>query len=145
MTPIRRYQPLHGERLLIDTPIFSATSFFFFWSPPPYPPCSFAFSLSSMERSVSPESDPDAPFHVSNSLAPPRVNKSAGTTTTTFDGLLREPLLLKEDLKDGCGGQLWPAGMVLAKYLLCRHSSTLSDKTMLVVPGITGGLSSSPP
>lgn len=98
-----------------------------------------------MERSVSPESDPDAPFNVSNSLAPPRVNKAAGTTTTTFDGLLKEPLLLKEDLKDGCGGQLWPAGMVLAKYLLCRHSSTLSDKTMLVIPRITCGLSSSPP
>lgn len=86
---------------------------------------------------MSPESDPDAPFNVSDSLAPPRVNKSAGTTTTTFDGLLKEPLLLKEDLKNGCGGQLWPAGMVLAKYLLCRHSSTLSDKTMLVFPKIT--------
>lgn len=83
-----------------------------------------------MERPVSPESDPDAPFDVSNSLVPHRDNKPAGTSTVTFDGLLKEPLLLKEDLKNGCGGQLWPAGMVLAKYLLCQHSSTLSNRTM---------------
>ncbi|KAJ6122542.1 hypothetical protein N7512_005007 [Penicillium capsulatum] len=94
---------------------------------------------SLIERSASPELDPDAPFNVSNSLAPPRVNKSAGTITTTFDGLLKEPLLLKEDLKNGCGGQLWPAGMVLAKYLLCQHSSTLSDKTIVEI-GAGGGL-----
>jgi hypothetical protein len=42
-------------------------------------------------------------------------------------------LLLKEDLKDGCGGQLWPAGMALAKYLLSRHATDLSDKTMWVL------------
>lgn len=87
-----------------------------------------------MERSVSPDSNSDAPLNVSDSLAPPRVNKTAGTTSLTFDGLLREPLLLKEDLKDGCGGQLWPAGMVLAQYLLSQHSSDLSGKTMSVIP-----------
>ncbi|KAJ5176440.1 uncharacterized protein N7482_002317 [Penicillium canariense] len=92
-----------------------------------------------MERSVSPESDPDAPFKVSDSLAPPRIHKTAGTTATTFDGLLPEPLLLKEDLKNGCGGQLWPAGMVLAKYLLSQHSRDMSGKSVVEL-GAGGGL-----
>lgn len=86
-----------------------------------------------MERSVSPVSDSDVPFKVSDTLAPPRVNKIAGTTTINFDGLLTDPLLLKEDLKNGCGGQLWPAGMVLSRYLLSQHTSDMSGKTMSVV------------
>lgn len=87
-----------------------------------------------MERPASSDSNLDsifdAPFDVSVSLAPPRVNKAAATTTLDFEGLLKEPLLLKEDLKDGCGGQLWPAGMVLAQYLLRQHSTDLFGKTM---------------
>ncbi|OGE50328.1 hypothetical protein PENARI_c017G04737 [Penicillium arizonense] len=78
-------------------------------------------------------------FDISESLAPSRENKAAVTTKVTFDGLLKEPLLLKEDLKDGCGGQLWPAGMVLAKYLLCRHATDLSDKSIVEL-GAGGGL-----
>lgn len=83
-----------------------------------------------MERPVSP-SNSDV-FDVSDSLAPSRVNKIASTTTLTFDGLLKDPLRLKEDLKDGCGGQLWPAGIFLAKYLLGQHSLDLSGKSMSV-------------
>lgn len=82
-----------------------------------------------MERSPSP-SDQDVPFDINTSLAPPRELKAAGTTSLTFDGLLKEPLLLKEDLKDGCGGQLWPAGMILAEYLLRQRPSRLSNKSM---------------
>ncbi|KAJ5745539.1 hypothetical protein N7520_010721 [Penicillium odoratum] len=92
-----------------------------------------------MERSSSPDTDTDDPFHVSTSLAPLRINKAAGTTSLTFDGSLKEPLLLKEDLKNGCGGQLWPAGMVLAKYILHRYPSDLSDKSILEL-GAGGGL-----
>ncbi|KAF3388489.1 Protein-lysine N-methyltransferase EFM6 [Penicillium rolfsii] len=92
-----------------------------------------------MERSSSPEPDFDAPFNVSASLAPPRIIKPAGTTTTTFDGLLQEPLLLKEDLKNGCGGQLWPAGMVLSKYLLSQHSKDMAGKSVVEL-GAGGGL-----
>ncbi|KAJ5381015.1 uncharacterized protein N7496_003443 [Penicillium cataractarum] len=92
-----------------------------------------------MERSLTPESDPDVPFNVSDSLAPPRDIKTAGTTTTNFDGLLQEPLLLKEDLKNGCGGQLWPAGMVLATYLLSQHSKDMSGKSVVEL-GAGGGL-----
>lgn len=80
----------------------------------------------------SPPSSPDG-LKISESLAPPRELKAAVTTEVSFDGLLKEPLLLKEDLKDGCGGQLWPAGMALGKYLLSRHATDLSDKTMWVL------------
>lgn len=75
--------------------------------------------------------DSDAAFDVSEALVPPRDSKPAGCTNVSFDGLLEEPLLLEEDLKEGCGGQLWPAGMVLAKYLLNRHRSDLKG-TMFV-------------
>ena len=85
----------------------------------------------------SPPSSPDG-LRLNDSLAPPRELKAAVTTDVSFDGLLKEPLLLKEDLKDGCGGQLWPAGMALAKYLLRRHATDLSDKTMWVT-ALTGG------
>lgn len=95
-----------------------------------------------MERSLTPESDPDTPFNVSDSLAPPRDIKTAGTTTTTFDGFLQEPLLLKEDLKNGCGGQLWPAGMVLANYLLSQHSKDMSGKSVSVFPRPPNGFQS---
>ncbi|KAJ5787419.1 hypothetical protein N7457_002409 [Penicillium paradoxum] len=86
----------------------------------------------------SPPSSPDG-FSISESLAPPRELKAATTTDITFDGLLKEPLLLKEDLTNGCGGQLWPAGMTLAKYLLRRHAADLSDKSIVEL-GAGGGL-----
>lgn len=58
--------------------------------------------------------------------------KVAGTSEVDFDGLLAKPLKLHEDLKEGCGGQLWPAGMVLAKYVLRRHKESLEGRTMSV-------------
>lgn len=81
---------------------------------------------------LSPPSSPEE-FVISESLAPRRENSAAVTTDTSFDGLLKDPLHFKEDLKDGCGGQLWPAGMALAKYLLSRHATDLSDKKMWVL------------
>jgi hypothetical protein len=87
--------------------------------------------LTSPGPELSLPSSPDG-LNVSESLAPPRERKAAATTDLTFDGLLQKPLLLKEDLKDGCGGQLWPAGMALTRYLLSRHATDLSDKTMWV-------------
>lgn len=50
--------------------------------------------------------------------------KAAGTTETDFGGLLagKPPLRLHEDVRDGCGGRLWPAGMVLARYMLRYHA-----------------------
>ena len=57
-------------------------------------------------------------FSLDEDLIPIRPSKPAGQTSLDFSGLLDPPLLLHEDLKEGCGGQLWPAGMVLAKYIL---------------------------
>lgn len=73
-----------------------------------------------------------SPFDVSQSLVPPRNVKSVSVSVVDFDGLLTEPLRLKEDLKNGCGGQLWPAGMVLAKYTLRRHQTDFAHKSMFV-------------
>lgn len=84
-------------------------------------------------RSPSPENDV-----FSLGIVPDRVNKPAGTTSTDFDGLLKDPLLLHEDLKEGCGGQLWPAGMTLAKYML-RYHQDLKDKSIIEI-GAGGGL-----
>lgn len=58
--------------------------------------------------------------------------KSAGIASIDFDRLLDPPLQLHEDLSEGCGGQLWPAGMVLAKYMLRMHKETVKGKTMFV-------------
>ena len=84
-------------------------------------------------RSTSPENDV-----FSIGLIPERENKSAGTTQADFDGLLSEPLLLHEDLKEGCGGQLWPAGITLTKYML-KHHPDLTGKKILEI-GTGGGL-----
>lgn len=71
-------------------------------------------------------------FNISEDLAPPPIYKAAAISSVDFDGLLQPPLQLAEDLKEGCGGQLWPAGMVLAKYLLRQPKDMFSDKTMFV-------------
>jgi hypothetical protein len=70
---------------------------------------------------------------ISEDLVQSPAHKSAGISLVDFDGSLFPPLKLQEDLKNGCGGQLWPAGMVLSKYLLHRHREDLQDGTMLVV------------
>ena len=72
-----------------------------------------------MTSSHSPSSSPDLAFlSISEDLVPVRPAKVAGQSSISFSDLLRPPLLLHEDLKEGCGGQLWPAGMVLAEHLL---------------------------
>lgn len=80
------------------------------------------------------DSDGDALLDLPESLVPIRERKHAGTTIVTLDGLLEEqPLKLEEDLKNGCGGQLWPAGILLSRYMLQEHSSDLLGKTMSVL------------
>ncbi|KAB2575090.1 putative nicotinamide n-methyltransferase protein [Lasiodiplodia theobromae] len=65
--------------------------------------------------------------------------KAAGTSSIDFDGLLSSPLKLHEDLKGGCGGQLWPAGMVLSRYLLRQHKHDLNGRSIIEL-GAGGGL-----
>jgi hypothetical protein len=64
-------------------------------------------------------------------LVEPRSIKASGTSIIDFDGSLSPPLRVHEDLAEGCGGQLWPAGMVLAKYML-RNRNLVEEKTMFV-------------
>jgi protein N-lysine methyltransferase METTL21A len=75
-------------------------------------------------------SSQDDVFAIDETFVPPQAQKLAGTTQSSFGGLVDPPLLLYEDLKDGCGGQLWPAGMVLSKYMLTHHKTDLAGKAM---------------
>lgn len=73
------------------------------------------------------------PILVSEDLVEARERKVAGIVEVDFDGLLQPPLKLLEDAKEGCGGHLWPAGLVLAKYLLRQPQlSLLRGRTMFV-------------
>jgi len=62
-----------------------------------------------ISRSPSPEF---SPLDIGEDFTPLPVYKTASTTSTDFAGQLEAPLKLHEDLKSGCGGQLWPAGTV---------------------------------
>ncbi|KAK2625193.1 hypothetical protein QTJ16_005562 [Diplocarpon rosae] len=89
-----------------------------------------------LTRSVSPEFSPLA---LGEDLAPVPDYKAASTTSVNFSNLLEPPLQLHEDLKSGCGGQLWPAGMVLAQHLLRYHRTSLKHARILEL-GAGGGL-----
>ncbi|KAB5577663.1 putative methyltransferase-domain-containing protein [Coniochaeta sp. 2T2.1] len=91
--------------------------------------------MRSPDRSPSPEFSPA----MGEDLTPLPEYKAATTTVLDFDGLLSEPLKLHEDLKTGCGGQLWPAGMVLAKHMLRYHRDKLAKARILEL-GAGGGL-----
>ncbi|KAK4122455.1 hypothetical protein N657DRAFT_576241 [Parathielavia appendiculata] len=92
--------------------------------------------MSDRQRSPSPEFSPLA---FGDDFAPLPEYKAAGTTEVDFSGLLGEPLKLHEDLKSGCGGQLWPAGMVLAKHMLRYHRDRLQHARILEL-GAGGGV-----
>jgi len=78
-------------------------------------------------RSPSPEF---SPLSMGEDLTPLPAYKAATTTSIDFDSLLSPPLLLHEDLKSGCGGQLWPAGMVLSRQMLRYHRDDLKTARM---------------
>ncbi|KAL8859550.1 MAG: hypothetical protein Q9178_003949 [Gyalolechia marmorata] len=69
---------------------------------------------------------------INEELVPPTACKSPSITSIDFEGLLDPPLLLQDDPKE-CGGQLWPGGMVLAKYLLRTKMTELQGRTMFVL------------
>ena len=58
--------------------------------------------------------------------------KAAGETVVDFDGLLKPApdLRLREDLSEGCGGQTWPAGMVLGKHMLRYRRAEMANARM---------------
>jgi len=71
-----------------------------------------------------------SPLALAEDLTPLPEYKAAGNMSVDFAGLLEEPVRLHEDLKSGCGGQLWPAGMVLAKHMLRYHRAKLGKARM---------------
>ena len=76
----------------------------------------------------------DDGFAISEDLIQSPTHKQATTNSIDFDGLLQaRPLKLHEDLAGGNGGQAWPAGRILAKYLLRQRQDELKGKTMSVL------------
>lgn len=80
-------------------------------------------------------------FAISEDLVESPRHKEASTKSVDFDGLLRDcPLRLHEDLSEGNGGQAWPAGFVLARYLLRNRDLFTHASTSVVELGSGGGL-----
>lgn len=72
----------------------------------------------------------ESTFGISEELVQSPVHKAATTSSVDFDGLLQKPLKVQEDLKEGNGGQMWPAGRRLAKYILMRKRESLRGCSM---------------
>lgn len=69
---------------------------------------------------------------VAEDLVPLRNDEPHPKISLDMDGLLNPPLVLSQDLKEGCGGKTWPAGMVLAEYFLRCRLDSLKNKIVLV-------------
>ena len=82
-------------------------------------------------------SESEAVFTIPEELVPSRNDECQPTISLDFDGCLNPPLILKQDLKEGCGGKTWPAGMVMAEYFLRCKLDTLQSKTMFVRSRLT--------
>ncbi|KAF3934574.1 hypothetical protein ABW20_dc0100324 [Dactylellina cionopaga] len=107
--------------------------------------CATAVMAESRSRSSSLPSLDATEFKFPQDLVPLRENLQPGrVTTTTLDGTLtKTPLQLIEDLTNGCGGQLWPAGVRLAKYFInkYRDNNGLAGKRIIELGsggGVTG-------
>lgn len=106
-------------------------------SPPSYnpstiiPPAIYLHqqSVHTME-SIQMESPPLNPLAITEDLTPLPTLKSAGDTSVHFEGQLSRSLRLHEDVRTGCGGQTWPAGMLMGKHLLRYQLDTLKDARM---------------
>ena len=68
---------------------------------------------------------------ISEDLVPSPIPIPSQQVTLAFDGLLQPPLILQTNEKQ-CGGKLWPAGTVLADYLLRNKMAEAQGKTMFV-------------
>uniref|UniRef100_A0A0D2XMH5 Elongation factor methyltransferase 6 n=1 Tax=Fusarium oxysporum (strain Fo5176) TaxID=660025 RepID=A0A0D2XMH5_FUSOF len=79
------------------------------------------------------------PVTISEDIAPLPSFKASGVATVDFDGVLSSPLKVHEDVRSGCGGQTWPAGMLLGKHMLRYHKDRLADARILEL-GAGGGL-----
>jgi hypothetical protein len=73
------------------------------------------------------------PVTISEDIAPLPSFKASGVADVDFDGVLSKPLKVHEDVRSGCGGQTWPAGMLLGKHMLRYHKDRLVDARMWVL------------
>lgn len=71
-------------------------------------------------------------FSISEDLVQSRTSQPPSTGTIDFDGLLPTPLKIHQDLRNGVGGMIWPAGEVLTKYLLRCKRDEVKDRSMSV-------------
>lgn len=80
------------------------------------------------------DADDDFDFAISEDLVQSPTHRAPVTGTLDFDGLLQPALKLHQDLANGNGGQAWPAGFVLARYLLRKKRDELKSASMSVRP-----------
>lgn len=73
-----------------------------------------------------------SPLAFDQDLAPLPEYRAASTSSVDLGGLLPTPITLHEDLKTGCGGMIWDAGVVLAKHMVRYQLDALRDARMLV-------------
>ncbi|KAK0387398.1 hypothetical protein NLU13_5710 [Sarocladium strictum] len=95
--------------------------------------------MQSSQQIEAAPSPPLNPLAITEELTPLPQLKSAGDTQVQFEGQLSRPLRLHEDVRTGCGGQTWPAGMLMGKHLLRYQIDTLRDARILEL-GAGGGL-----
>lgn len=76
---------------------------------------------------------PDFNIAISEDLIAVREPLPSSVESLSFSALLEPPLQLQTDQKQ-CGGQLWPAGKVLAQYLLQEQLNAMRGKHMFVCP-----------
>ena len=80
---------------------------------------------------MSAEAEELALLSISEDLVPSTVTIPSQEVIIAFDGLLNPPLVLQTNETE-CGGKLWPAGMVLAEYLLRNQMDEIQGKKMFV-------------
>jgi hypothetical protein len=80
---------------------------------------------------MSDDGEVDDALNISEGLVHSLPRESPRITSIDLDGLLPIPLQIQEDVTEGCGGRIWPAGRVLAKYML-RYADRFYGKTMFV-------------
>ena len=80
---------------------------------------------------MSAEAEELALLSISEDLVPSTAVTPSQEVIIAFDGLLNPPLVLQTNETE-CGGKLWPAGMVLAEYLLRNKMVEIQGKKMFV-------------
>ena len=77
------------------------------------------------------EANTDDDFTISEDFVQSPPHRAPETITIDFDGLLQPGVKLHQNLAAGNGGQAWPAGMVLAKYLLRKRRDELRNSSIV--------------